>query len=268
MFVPLTHIFNYIPSSIRVKASDDDQLKSYALQGWRLLNHSTRFVKDIAFLDVVNHKASFPAGIKRIQSVRRYVDQYFNDECFESICNDFELPQNDSFANPCNIQLKTFLQSEFYNHAWSPVIRIKHLTQDYLCKHADDTCKPFYSLDVAYNIATFSFNEGVVALEYYRNLKKNDEFLLPEEPEVLWHYLGAFTLYKYFEEEYALGMEGALGRMRTYQEKAGHIKDDAKRALIHQEISPFLARHMIFDSTRMIKMPSFQQRLQNWRANV
>lgn len=268
-YVELDNVFNYIPQPIRIMFADDDQLLSFAFQAWKSL-HDTRTatVKNFEILDVVNHKVTMPDA-KRIVSVRRYVDTFATADCIDEICDAIELPNNDSFASPCSVNMKYFLESEFYRNAWVPVIRTRNLTADYLCDADNVSCSDLYSMRPGSKVATFSFLEGSVAV-VYETLARDDSnnLMLPVEPEVLWMYLGAYVKWKYWDWMYQLGKEGALQRKREYQTEAAALKMDAKTALVHIGVSTYLHKHLIFDSSRLMKLPSLNQRLRNWRANV
>lgn len=268
-YVRLRNVFNYIPAPSRTMFGDDDQLLSWAFQGWKLLHDSrTATVKNLSIQDVVNHKSILP-NAKRILSIRKYKDTYATSDCLDEICDSIELPNNDSFAEPCSINMRYFIESEFYQNAWVPVVKTRNLSADYLCEVDNVSCDDLYSRTPGSNIATFSFLEGTIAIEYETAARnENNDLILPEEPEVIWHYLGAFVKWKMWDWFYALQKEGALQRKREFQMEAANLKIDAKTALIHSGVSAYLHRHLIFDESRLMKLPSFNQRLRNWRANV
>lgn len=268
-YVKLDHVFNYISPAIRQMFSDDEQFKSWALSAYRTLNDwRTRYVKDIYFADVVNHKAPLPPGRKRIISVRKFSDTYTSGEAFSELCQT-ELPNYDSFASPCPISAKYFLESNFYLNFWIPVIWAGNLEDNYLCRVQNESCNFVYSTKPGSETATFDFCEGTVVYEYYKNATDDSgNFLLPREPEVLWYYLGAFCSYKFWSFQYDLSKDGAMQKRREYQQEMANLRGDAKAALMFGGISLYLNRHITFDEMRIGKLPSFQQRLQNWRANV
>ena len=64
---PLSSVFNYMSSVVRYAESDDDQLLSWALQAWNLLNYPTlQKVKDFDIVEVSNYKAQLPATKDKI----------------------------------------------------------------------------------------------------------------------------------------------------------------------------------------------------------
>ena len=64
---PLSSVFNYMSSVVRYAESDDDQLLSWALQAWNLLNYPTlQKVKDFDIVEVNNYKANLPATKDKI----------------------------------------------------------------------------------------------------------------------------------------------------------------------------------------------------------
>ena len=58
--IPLDNVFNYLPKTLRRELSDDDQIRSWALQALRTVNHGQRYIKDISFHDIENHRANLP----------------------------------------------------------------------------------------------------------------------------------------------------------------------------------------------------------------
>lgn len=269
-YVKIDHIFNYVSAPVRQMFSDDDQIKSWVMQAVRTLSDPrVQYIKDIYFTTVTNHKGTLPPAGKKIISTRVFQDTYGASECFDSLCAGIELPSYDSFASPCPIPAKLFLESTFYASYWSPVIHVGNLSEDYLCKVINESCEHVYSTKPGSDIVTFSFCEGEVAFEYYKNITDDTgAFLLPREPEKLWFYLGAYCSYMYWKFQYDLGKDGALQRKREYQQEMAALRGDAKAALMFGNISLNMHRHLTFDEMRLGKLPSYQQRLQNWRANV
>lgn len=269
-YIKLDNVFNYVPAPTRTMFGDDDQMLSWAFQGWKLLHDSrTAKVKDVAILDVVNHKATFPSDAKRILSVSVYNDNCVSDDTLASICDSIELPSNDSYASACSVHLKHFYDSDFYTNCWISVARARNHNADYLCKVDNISCNHLWTSKPGSNVATFDFLEGVIAVEYETVAKDdNDNLMLPEEPEVLWHFLGAFVKYKLWDYYMALGKEGAFRNKREYQTEMAVLKVDAKRAITHMGVSAFVHRHLVFDESRLMKMPSFNHRLTNWRSDI
>lgn len=264
--VSLNHVFNYISPIIRQQLNDDDQFKSWAAQGLRTLKLTDGFVKDIAFLEVANHKATLPADYKKAISMRRYVETVV---CADCLTSDIELPNYDSFAQPINVSMEYFISSHYYEDCWAPVIRTQNLESDYLCRVENGACDDLYSLKPGSNVITFSFLEGTVALEYYKNATDClGDLLLPREPEELWLYLGATATFKYWDQQFILGKDGALQKRSLYQQEMGNLRSDAKKSFMLKNINLNLHRHLTYEEMRIGKVPSFQQRLQNWRANV
>ncbi len=64
---PLSSVFNYMSSVVRYAESDDDQLLSWALQAWNLLNYPTlQKVKDFDIVEIKNYKAQLPTTKDKI----------------------------------------------------------------------------------------------------------------------------------------------------------------------------------------------------------
>jgi len=68
-YKPLRHVMNYIPNTYRRELDDVQQWESWALQKLRTVNMHDRFIHDLAFIDIVNHKGQLPAGLKKITGI-------------------------------------------------------------------------------------------------------------------------------------------------------------------------------------------------------
>lgn len=246
-FVKIDNIFNYIPSPIRKMQADDDQLKSWAMQGLDKLNLYPRYIKDIVFIDVQNHNAVLPDGFKRMISVK-----VFNPEV--------ELTEEEDDLVD-TIHYEAFVNSDFYRLSWTTVKHVGYLDKDYLRCIENGSCSHAYSTKPGSNILTFSFLEGPIAIEYEKNMTDDeDNFLVPEEPIVLWEYLSSYVQMRHWSDRLAMSEQGALQMYRMKQQETAAYLESARGAINRKNVKPNIHRELIYGESRMLKIPSFIHR--------
>jgi len=260
-FVETKYVLNYLPKAIKQSIADDDEIESWVMQAWRKLNFpNLRYVKDISFLEVKNHKTRLPADLKRIVSVAVNVTEPTLEELNE-LCG-IDLPSNNSFASPCPISYKLFVNSNCYKNNWEPVSFVGNLKDDYLCRVDHTYPNHVYSMEQGSDILTFDFLEGTVAIEYWSNpTNSKGDILLPREPEELWEYLAAHVRMNFWQNETALGTANAF---QLYQdaklERSGYY-EAAKRYIMVHNYNVLTAREQIYGPMRYVKLPGFITRL-------
>jgi hypothetical protein len=128
-------------------------------------------------------------------------------------------------------------------------------TIDYLCRECEPTAQ------IVGNIATFNFDTGTILVHYYAPLKDaNGEYLLPSEPEVIWHYLA-----KYIEEKhwYERGLMGEANGYQLYQAikmERSNLHNDVKRKLTMMTMNIKDQLTMVYGPTRFLKMATMIHR--------
>jgi hypothetical protein len=347
---PLSSVFNYMSSVVRYAESDDDQLLSWALQAWNLLNYPTlQKVKDFDIVEIKNYKAQLPTtkdkiiGIEVANDLNKtmydysrstyftgnnlleftkdttlmpYVQEYTNPgqtvtwnktdvlqagsttfvyfsgqlspdsaEYYTinstnntlTIANDYynALPPpvltivsfqstlvapNDTatsstglmYDNPLGIQT-TYSNTEYISN--QKVNILTNQTIDYLCRECDA------SVQITGNIGTFNFDTGIILVHYYTPLKDaSGEYLIPSEPEVIWHYLA-----KYIEEKhwYERGLMGEANGYQLYQaikQERSNLHNDVKRKLTMMTMNIKDQLSMVYGPTRFLKMATMIHR--------
>ena len=348
---PLSSVFNYMSSVVRYAESDDDQLLSWALQAWNLLNYPTlQKVKDFDIVEIKNYKAQLPTtkdkiiGIEVANDLNKtmydysrstyftgnnlleftkdttlmpYVQEYtnpgqsviwtkpnstlqagsttfvyFNGQLSPdsatyytinsatntlTIANDYYnvlLPSTLTivsfqstlvtpgdtatsstglmYDNPLGIQT-TYSNTEYISN--QKVNILTNQTIDYLCRECDA------SVQITGNIGTFNFDTGTILVHYYTPLKDaSGEYLIPSEPEVIWHYLA-----KYIEEKhwYERGLMGEANGYQLYQaikQERSNLHNDVKRKLTMMTMNIKDQLNMVYGPTRFLKMATLIHR--------
>ncbi len=327
--IQLQNIFNYLSRVVRFNEADDDQLLSWALQGYRLLHFpNIQYMMDVTFADVTNHKAYMPDNRKSIIRIKRYNSSiigsnnlapsgrtYYNTiynqvdtriyttETF--VWNGYTLPStniddslivkrnatdtllynvgytlsgnqftivghtpgdvynvtlvyNDNSGYPSEIYtIQRFVESSFYQSCWDTVSFIPNVSSKYLCE--DDVCNASYTLNG--NTATFSFESGIIAIEYYTSLKDDEgNYLLPDTPEVLWQYLAKFVEEQHWWERAQMGEQGAAQMYNLIKPERAALFEATKTKNILANINITEHNELIYGRQRIIRLPTLIHR--------
>jgi len=254
--VPIDNIFNYLPKNLRRELSDDTQILSWALQALRTVNHSQKYVKDITFHEISNHKAYLPEDLHKVYKVSYAIREPDNLE-IDRLCEC--QPQTDA----ANFSLETnciplyhelFLTSNYYLTGFKPMAYKKtKLTDNYVCNVKWGGCYGFYSLNTSASIMTFSEQTGFVAIEYFAEPKNDDgKFLVPDVP-ALWNGLSAYVKAKFYEDRMIMSEQNSL---QLYQQSLLESKnwlDDARGQFKLGGINLPLHRQFIQGNSRLLR---------------
>jgi hypothetical protein len=156
------------------------------------------------------------------------------------------------YDNPLGIQT-TYSNTEYISN--QKVNILTNQTIDYLCRECDA------SVQITGNIGTFNFDTGTILVHYYTPLKDaSGEYLIPSEPEVIWHYLA-----KYIEEKhwYERGLMGEANGYQLYQAikmERSNLHNDVKRKLTMMTMNIKDQISMVYGPTRFLKMATLIHR--------
>lgn len=220
--ISLDNVFNYISSAIRKAQNDDDQLKSWAMQGFRKFKfRNMQYVKDVIALDVKNHKVKLPTIIKDI-IVIDFLDNE-NVAVYEQFIADY--PEWDI----------TYLSKVVYRDIFYSLKEVSPQAFNYYCKVEDN--KNIYTFTDEPDVIQMPFSEGTVLIQFWREYSDGDDILIPEEPESLWVYLGAFIKMKHWEERKDYKEQGAGREYQDAQMEVHNYFDSCKRELVWSNFS-------------------------------
>lgn len=347
---PLSSVFNYMSSVVRYAESDDDQLLSWALQAWNLLNYPTlQKVKDFDIVEVSNYKAQLPAtkdkiiGIEVANDLNQVMYDYSRSTYFtgnnllEFTKDTTLMPYVQEYTNPTqtvtwtrpNSTLQagstTFvyfsgqlspdspeyytinstnntltIATDYYNALPPPILTIvsfqstvvpqdsvttstglmydnplgiqttytnstfvpnqkvnilTNQTIDYLCRECDA------SVQITGNIGTFNFDTGTILVHYYTPLKDaNGEYLIPSEPEVIWHYLAKYVEEKHWYERGLMGEANGYQLYQAIKMERSNLHNDVKRKLTMMTMNIKDQISMVYGPTRFLKMATMIHR--------
>ena len=347
---PLSSVFNYMSSVVRYAESDDDQLLSWALQAWNLLNYPTlQKVKDFDIIEIKNYKAQLPTtkdkiiGIEVANDLNKtmydysrstyftgnnlleftkdttlmpYVQEYTNSPRIVTWTKPNSTLQNDSttfvyfngqlssnspdyytinsatntltinvdyynvvtpllltivsfqstlvpkdsvtsstglmYDNPLGIQT-TYTSADYVSN--QKVNILTNQTIDYLCRECDA------SVQITGNIGTFNFDTGIILVHYYTPLKDaSGEYLIPSEPEVIWHYLAKYIEEKHWYERGLMGEANAYQLYQAIKMERSNLHNDVKRKLTMMTMNIKDQLNMVYGPTRFLKMATLIHR--------
>jgi len=346
---PLSSVFNYMSSVVRYAESDDDQLLSWALQAWNLLNYPTlQKVKDFDIVEIKNYKAQLPTtkdkiiGIEVANDLNKTMYDYSRSTYFtgnnllEFTKDTTLMPYVQEYTNPAQTVTwnktdvlqagsTTFvyfsgqlspdsaeyytinstnntltIASNYYNALPPPVLTIvsfqstlvpkdsvtsstglmydnplgiqttytsadyvsnqkvnilTNQTIDYLCRECDA------SVQITGNIGTFNFETGIILVHYYTPLKDaSGEYLIPSEPEVIWHYLAKYVEEKHWYERGLMGEANGYQLYQAIKQERSNLHNDVKRKLTMMTMNIKDQISMVYGPTRFLKMATMIHR--------
>jgi hypothetical protein len=348
---PLSSVFNYMSSVVRYAESDDDQLLSWALQAWNLLNYPTlQKVKDFDIVEIKNYKAQLPTtkdkiiGIEIANDLNQvmydysrstyftgnnlleftkdttlmpYVQEYtnapqtvtwtkpnsilqagsttfvyFNGQLSSDSPDHYTINSTNNtltvnanyysvvtpllltivsfqstlvapgdtatsstglmYDNPLGIQT-TYTSADYISN--QKVNILINQTIDYLCRECDA------SVQITGNIGTFNFETGTILVHYYTPLKDaSGEYLIPSEPEVIWHYLAKYVEEKHWYERGLMGEANGYQLYQAIKQERSNLHNDVKRKLTMMTMNIKDQVSMVYGPTRFLKMATMIHR--------
>lgn len=254
--VPLDNLFNYLPRTLRRELSDDNQIRSWALQALRTVEHSQRYVKDITFHDIINHRINLPDDLHKVYKVS-YASEEPSDMDLENLCECTAQTDstNYSLEDDCvPIYHHMFLNSDYYRNTFKPMAYKKtSLADNYVCNVNWGGCHGFYSLNSTGTVMTFSEEDGYVAIEYFAEPKDGDgNFLVPDVP-ALWEGLSAWVKAKFYEERTIMSEQNSDQRRLQSMSEARTFLNDVRGQFKLGGIDTALHRQMIYGKSRILK---------------
>lgn len=251
--IPLENVFNYIPNNLRRTYNDDDQILSYALQAWRNIGVPARYIKDIAFLEVKDHKADIPEDTFKIVSVWKIKD----DADFSYLYDCADEPEHviTEFDTYCTINYRLFKTKETDNFE-----RLKYAGNygdSYVCLEAHKGhCGETWSVSVATRQIQTSIKDGIIMMYYFKEPKNEEgQFLLPATPIVLWEYLAASVCTKIWEDRLSIKEESSAGIYVEYKRQQTNYLKEVRGYFKGKSINYDNLKGVIYSQTDLIRVP-------------
>jgi hypothetical protein len=156
------------------------------------------------------------------------------------------------YDNPLGIQT-TYTSADYISN--QKVNILTNQTIDYLCRECDA------SVQITGNIGTFNFETGIILVHYYTPLKDaSGEYLIPSEPEVIWHYLAKYIEEKHWYERGLMGEANAYQLYQAIKMERSNLHNDVKRKLTMMTMNIKDQLNMVYGPTRFLKMATLIHR--------
>lgn len=240
--ISIDNVFNYITKIVRENEGDDDQIKSWALQGLRNIDiPSLRTVRYFTILEYTNHKVKLPSNCDEVISV-----SLLSTDITTSIFSEYE----DTVVDPNNDVFNEIM----FNQCWYPLDRVETLDKNY-----------FYNITNTQKI--YSINDRTIIIPgqcdgcirlVCRGLLSSEcgDTLIADKPEALWKYMGAYASMMHFREQRDRRNEGTRELYREYQMEALGFLEDAKRIIIGGNIKVSLVKQLMYGEGILTRLPS------------
>jgi hypothetical protein len=156
------------------------------------------------------------------------------------------------YDNPLGIQT-TYTSADYVSN--QKVNILTNQTIDYLCRECDA------SVQITGNIGTFNFETGIILVHYYTPLKDaSGEYLIPSEPEVIWHYLAKYVEEKHWYERGLMGEANGYQLYQAIKQERSNLHNDVKRKLTMMTMNIKDQISMVYGPTRFLKMATMIHR--------
>lgn len=156
------------------------------------------------------------------------------------------------YDNPLGIQT-TYTNADYVSN--QKVNILTNQTIDYLCRECDA------SVQITGNIGTFNFDTGTILVHYYTPLKDaSGEYLIPSEPEVIWHYLAKYVEEKHWYERGLMGEANGYQLYQAIKQERSNLHNDVKRKLTMMTMNIKDQLNMVYGPTRFLKMATLIHR--------
>jgi hypothetical protein len=200
--IQIDNIFNYIPQTIRREMNDDDLIKSWTLQAFRLLNFKGyQYERAIEFVSLSGYKGELPSDFLSAHKVS-ILTGTSNPQGLASIfeCEDCEDEREENRESPCPLTHRFVLSRIYEEPGWQTMKYTPNIGPNFFCRANVDSCQKIWSMKGGEIYA--SAKDGLLAIEYYRFLRDEQEnIMLPQEPQVLWSYLSGHVQRRYLEDK-------------------------------------------------------------------
>lgn len=254
--IKLDSIFNYFPKRLREQIADDDQIRSWALQVLKMVKiPNARYIKDIHFDEVVNHKVELPNNLKKIYKVsfakNPPSDKEFYDFCQ---CDGTDEPTEVLDEDCTRIYHQLFLDSEYYRSSYRPMsYKGMRLTDNYVCNVNWGDCYGHYSLNSTGKYLTTSESSGYIAIEYFAELMDGEDYLIPDIEELKLA-MSHFAEAQYYRNNVGFAEQNSNQLYMQNLQQAKTYLLDARAQLIGQNINVPLHRELINYNSRITKV--------------
>jgi len=175
-YTSLDAVINYIPESIR-RDIDLLKVKFYANQAYRRFDLPFQKKIEYAVLEVSNHKAILPDGLKRIVEIR--YNPFYPDSNVLTVLKDYA-------DYRLIVSQEVFFGSSFYSVSRP----MKYLGQNRIAMIDEamycNTCEVGFSINSEMNCLTIDVADGSIIIGYWTDVVDEEgQTLIPDHPDLL-----------------------------------------------------------------------------------
>lgn len=275
--VPIENVFNFIPVPVRDQIGDDDQILSWCMQYLRTLNIRERYVQDWTVERVENHRASMPAGYRKIENMT-FLRLPPTDKEIDGIQQvlgirpqssgtqhdeDREIKYHPEFAPKIYYQL--FVDSAYHAREHCKLNFVGNTTAEFFSSEAyrdflqkrPGRCTIDFSISPDGCDLQFSEASGWVSILYTTEMRNGEgEFTLPDEPVQMWQALGHFAIAQYWLNQTHTGKPDAFSMYQQFLNMARTYMLEAKGIFKMKNISFDRLSDITYRSSRILRIPA------------
>lgn len=163
----------------------------------------------------------------------------------------------------CSLNVKLFVQSEYYNNCFKPMRFIGTTGADYFTKTCFDVVHDQYRRNDYWEFSLSEdgcllteFKTGSVCIEYTRELKDNDEFLAPDHPEQLWSAMAHYGMAHYWLNRTGYKEQGAMSMYKEHLAISSNYLREAKGIFKLKSIDFATHLAITYNESAALKTPS------------
>lgn len=210
-YIPLSTVLADVYSIVDKSITEESEMIEWAAQAFASIKVNVLYEMRVAFSPIVNYRAKLPKGAKFINQVQYKASE--NEDDVEQI-KLFTATEDEVTA-----KYWEFTNSAYYINNWLPMRMSTSLFhQAIMIKNSPNfhyKCEEEFSIDKDGCITT-TVEEGWVAISYMSYPKRNGEFLIPDDVDLL-KAIKAYIMYRHWEKRDNHKEEGAERRLIRYQ---------------------------------------------------
>lgn len=257
-FIPLKAVLNYLPAKLIEEQSNTLQIESWALQALRSINFEQKYQKKICILEIKDHKAELPNGIKQINLVTYLYKQPSSSDIVSlSYCTkqeyDIKCTDNDICTLP--IYHSLWINSDYYKNNYQP-LNYKGIGERNLCiRYGDYSCDYGFSIDIN-NLIWTDFKDGIICIDYLSELQnETGEFIVPNDVDLL-RGCAEYVMYQHWLNRSMVHEETAFRKSSEHLHRAERLLTKAKSKFLLKNIKLENIKIIQYVPNSLVKVPS------------
>jgi hypothetical protein len=220
-YTTLDAVLNYIPRAIRHEEDNDMLLKSWMLQGLKLLNLSQQYSAEVGYFKVENNKTQLPDNLYKIEYIGLCNDKTIDEDTFSLCAIEESVEEEDEETVPeengCKLPIyyRMFLDTVFSTAKYPAMQYLYNVSADYLlCKDCICRCvtAPYQFTISKELVLTTNLENGTIVILYKSPVMDKDGNYLVPDTERVKQALAAYASAIHWENRDAVHESGSGGR--------------------------------------------------------